>query len=528
MRKILFLTALLIYSTLYAQDDPYFSITSTENYVELINPISVNEGEIWNEDSTYLINFDFDFEIYDQTFNSLIVDAGGGILFPNSGYKSIRVYHTPFGGYLLRDKGVNTSLSSIDYEVTGDEGQNIIKIQWNNAGFIQWYAASDTSDYVDFQIWIFQEDSHIELRYGSNQTDPGTYGYPDGTSDPDPGPSIKFCYDSCNNILSYYSAADDPSYDFFNFCYPNYSFIDGTPSEGISYAIIPTSQSCLSEGILFEHQSEIDSFQINYSYCTEINGDVLILGEDITNLNGLDVLTKIEGDFNIGSENYGNPNLTDITGLENLTAIDGGFYISNNYSLSSLNGLNISSIGNSLVINENESLSDISGLGSLTTIGGNLTVAWNNSLTELTGLDNINANSITDLEIHDNHSLSICEVQSICEYLSSPNGDIDIHDNDAGCMSQTEVETACISVGISNIVPDNDLSIYPNPATTEISIRNSRNVINCSIFNQLGQRLLHQVYTNNKIDVSKLDQGIYIIELNTKYQRVREKLIIER
>ncbi len=53
------------------------------------------------------------------------------------------------------------------------------------------------------------------------------------------------------------------------------------------------SQPCLSEGITFTTQEQIDSFQINYPSCTEIEGDVGIYGDDITNLNGLNVLTSI-------------------------------------------------------------------------------------------------------------------------------------------------------------------------------------------------------------------------------------------
>ena len=44
---------------------------------------------------------------------------------------------------------------------------------------------------------------------------------------------------------------------------------------------------CLPEGITFTTQEQIDSFQINYPGCTEIEGDVQICGNDITNLNGL-------------------------------------------------------------------------------------------------------------------------------------------------------------------------------------------------------------------------------------------------
>ncbi|MGM0566193.1 MAG: T9SS type A sorting domain-containing protein [Bacteroidota bacterium] len=240
MKKIsLLLSILIISNVLIGQDIPYFSTTYMEDYTEINNPISVNNGEIWNEGSSYSIYFDFNFTVFDQDYSSLNVDAGGGIVFPGYGSKSFRIYHTPFGGYLLKDKGVDSSLSAIDYEVVGEEGQYIIKIQWENAGFVQWYSSSDTSDFVDFQIWIFQEDAHFELHFGDNQADPGTYGYPEATSDPNPGPSIKFTYDDCSNVLSYYYAADNPSYDYFDMCVPNYSFIDGTPSEGITYMITP-------------------------------------------------------------------------------------------------------------------------------------------------------------------------------------------------------------------------------------------------------------------------------------------------
>ena len=52
------------------------------------------------------------------------------------------------------------------------------------------------------------------------------------------------------------------------------------------------SQSCLPEGITFNSQAQIDSFQINYPNCTAIQGTVKISGVDITNLNGLSVLSS--------------------------------------------------------------------------------------------------------------------------------------------------------------------------------------------------------------------------------------------
>ena len=94
--------------------------------------------------------------------------------------------------------------------------------------------------------------------------------------------------------------------------------------------------SCLSEGIIFTTQEQIDNFQTNYPGCTEIEGDVTIYGDDITNLNGLSVLTSIGGDFLIGHYGYpynGNPLLTSLAGLDNLETIGGSLWIAHTIML---------------------------------------------------------------------------------------------------------------------------------------------------------------------------------------------------
>ena len=99
---------------------------------------------------------------------------------------------------------------------------------------------------------------------------------------------------------------------------------------------------CLPEGITFTTQEEIDSFQVNYPGCTEIEGDVTIGGfnnpTDITNLEGLSMVTSIGGSLLINSLMAGNQSLTSLEGLENLTSIGGDLVIENNETLSSLTG----------------------------------------------------------------------------------------------------------------------------------------------------------------------------------------------
>lgn len=225
----------------------YSMTTGMENYQALDNPTSVNQGDIWNEGSTYQIYYNFDFEIYGETFTALNVFAGGGLSFPGMGNKELFVYHTPFGGYLLKDRGGSSSVSDINYQIEGQAGDRILKIEWKNAGFVQWYNTSNPADYVDLQIWLFENDDHIEIHFGPNQTSPGTYGYPGSTNDSNPGPSVKFWFDSCSNVLCPTGAANLPSYDFYSICNPNYYFIDGTPSNGVVYNFNPMYSSVSKE-----------------------------------------------------------------------------------------------------------------------------------------------------------------------------------------------------------------------------------------------------------------------------------------
>lgn len=369
------------------------------------------------------------------------------------------------------------------------------------------------------------------------------------------------------------------------------------------------SQPCLPDGIEFNTQAEIDNFQTNYPNCTEIEGDVVIKGywEDLTNLNGLSVLTFIGGSLEIGFlhtwsnpsltslsglENvtfiggdlrfFRNPALTNLTGLDNLTSIGGNLWIAcnpiltsltgldsvtsiggdinitGNYDLNSLSGLenltsvegslliggfmyycnfngyltslsgldNVNSIGGNLEISINSSLTSLSGLENVSSIGGSLLIG-NNALTSLSGLDNIDANSITNLVITGNTSLSTCEVQSICEYLVSPGGAIEIHNNATGCNSQEEVEEACVWIGVPDINFESEFSIFPNPAKDilTISCKGGSKIEDIVIYDQIGQKVLAGLLLDNTIDVSSLPPGLYFIHVQVCDQIATMKVV---
>jgi hypothetical protein len=259
---------------------------------------------------------------------------------------------------------------------------------------------------------------------------------------------------------------------------------------------------------------------------TSIGGYISIGHNDaLTNLIGLEGLTSIGGGIHIQANNA----LISLTGLDNVTSIGDNIHIEYNDALTSLTGLdNLTSIEGYLNIEYNDALTSLTALEGLASIGGYLFIRENDSLISLSGIDNIAAASIMRLYIYSNISLSSCEVLSICNYLANPGGEIEIHDNATGCNSQDEVEEACIGVSVPNHNAEYDFSIYPNPTKgiLNITYNNGAAIDEIIIYNQMGQKVFKGAVDNNTIDVSKLQQGMYVIEIRTSEFRIREKLIV--
>ena len=123
--------------------------------------------------------------------------------------------------------------------------------------------------------------------------------------------------------------------------------------------------------------------------------------------------------------------------------------------------------------------------------------------------------------------LFACEIQSICDYLASPDAVVTIQDNATGCNSPEEVEAAC-TVGISE-ADRLSFSIYPNPAQNEIFISSDNGIVidQINIYNQLGQNVIQQYRYEGSVDVSSLLPGIYFVEVVVGDERTREKLVIK-
>lgn len=84
-----------------------------------------------------------------------------------------------------------------------------------------------------------------------------------------------------------------------------------------------------------------------------------------------------------------------------------------------------------------------------------------------------------------------------------------------------------LSAGISNLSADNSISIYPNPAQTELYISGPTNEYaqtQIEVFNLVGEKLISVPY-KNKIDISNLPNGIYFLKIKQGTKLITQKFI---
>ena len=137
----------------------------------------------------------------------------------------------------------------------------------------------------------------------------GGYGAPNGIIDiyyPETG-EWEFSIPDLNPARIMYGCAAYDNKAYFGGGYPG----GLTVSDEVSILEYP---HCFPDGIVFSTQEEIDNFPINYPFCSEIEGNVEIEGDDITNLDSLMVLTSIGGELIIKN----NDALVSLAGLDSI------------------------------------------------------------------------------------------------------------------------------------------------------------------------------------------------------------------
>lgn len=92
-----------------------------------------------------------------------------------------------------------------------------------------------------------------------------------------------------------------------------------------------------------------------------------------------------------------------------------------------------------------------------------------------------------------------------------------------------------LGVGIENLITNNALNIYPNPATEKLVIEQLPEITQAAtvqLYNVVGQKMYEQAQVqlhsaNHVIDVSNLAAGMYLLQVQAEGQTMQQKIVIE-
>ena len=99
--------------------------------------------------------------------------------------------------------------------------------------------------------------------------------------------------------------------------------------------------------------------------------------------------------------------------------------------------------------------------------------------------------------------------------------------NDCDTIVTTKSITV-IQTSLNESDLSNGFSIYPNPASDIVIVEhNFKEKVSINLFNVLGEIIISiDNFSANKIDVSSLERGIYLLQFNTGSESITKKLVI--
>jgi len=236
------------------------------------------------------------------------------------------------------------------------------------------------------------------------------------------------------------------------------------------------AQNCMPADISLSTQQSVDSFQADHGPCDLVTGNLSVMGNDITNLDGFAQLTAVNGHLFISE----NPALVSVLGLGSIAMVGVDLTLQANTVLEDLNGLDsLQSIGRNFFIFRNDILPNLDGLESMTFVGDRFWISGNPKLANVNGVEAL-ARMGGTLRIWDNQSLknlngfmALETVQQDVEIISNPvlenlDGFSNLHTVDGSLLIQ--LNRSLVSVqGLSSLVSEiGILAILSNTALTNL------------------------------------------------------------
>ncbi|MFK7755641.1 MAG: T9SS type A sorting domain-containing protein [Flavobacteriales bacterium] len=152
--------------------------TFTEAYTDLdIEDVtSLTNGLVW-DDPEFQFPIGFEFLFYNQSTSDLAIGGdllGAGVIGNPVGIKnSVNVILPAYADYTDRayadglTDGQEGSLSHISYLTEGEKGSRVFKLEWKDVGFYNEVINGTANNFMNVQLWLYEEDNSIEFRYGN-------------------------------------------------------------------------------------------------------------------------------------------------------------------------------------------------------------------------------------------------------------------------------------------------------------------------------------------------------------------------
>lgn len=236
MKNLIFTLLWMLPALGIAQQHQYSFQVNLGTYESLQNPILLSDSEPWLG-ADWLLPLEFEFEFLGENTSTILLEEDL-VVFDEAGQR----YMTAFGPF-LQDRCLNNalcteSLSPVGYITTGSVGERITKVEFNNVGL----TFGTAQDFVNFQIWLYEEDFAIEFHIGPNLVSPAAYqtlGY---------SGAVFGLTDEANNDYRYL-AGDAAAPSLEEYSDENFDSLEGVPSAGTIYRFYPDEPTSTSEGL---------------------------------------------------------------------------------------------------------------------------------------------------------------------------------------------------------------------------------------------------------------------------------------
>ena len=239
-KPFLLAAALATFAVAYSQF-PYSATVLNEYYLPLDNPTSLGIEVGW-DDPEVQIPLDFSIDLDGNNSGGILMLGGTGEMLMNTTENGLLNILWPISLDVMDIGAVEAEeFSSIQYQVTGESPNRILKVEWDECGLYEEISdLGTTSVRLNFQTWIYESGGIIEYRFGPNTLNEDSLQVDFLSS----GIILGFDYDYYTG--TFYTAsgdADAPDWsltdDFYQWYYSGTN-LSGVPVESTVYRFGPT------------------------------------------------------------------------------------------------------------------------------------------------------------------------------------------------------------------------------------------------------------------------------------------------